>query len=67
MSTPAHESIGTRLTAARTAAGLTTAAAAARLRCDETLPVALEAGPPAGRSVSANGGGWSVHRYVSAN
>lgn len=43
MSTPAHESIGTRLTAARTAAGLTTAAAAARLRCDETLLVALEA------------------------
>lgn len=43
MSTSAHESIGARLTAARTAAGLTVAAAAARLRCDESLLMALEA------------------------
>lgn len=43
MSTPAPESIGARLTAARTAAGLTLSAAAARLRCDESLLAALEA------------------------
>lgn len=42
MSTAATDGIGARLVAAREACGMTLAAAAARLRCDESLLLALE-------------------------